>query len=297
VERNAPGGQAGHSPRIENFLGFPSGISGSELARRAVAQARRFGAEILTTVSVTGLRMEGNTKTVSLSDGSEVTAQIVLIATGAWFHRLESPAVEQWDGAGIYYGAAQTEAMHYRDREVVVIGAANSAAQAVLYLAKYAKRIRVLIRGEEPTWSRYLDVAIRENPDVELLFNTEFREFCGANGQLESISTHNKLTGESATIPAAAVFVFIGQRPQSDFLGDSVQRTERGHVLTGYDVVRTGNEPNRWPLNRDPMVLETSMPGVFAAGDIRSGSRNGISAAVGDGNAVASMFWQYLGTL
>ena len=297
IERNAPGGQAGHSPKIENFLGFPSGISGSELARRAVAQATRFGAEILTTVSVTGIRADGHTKTISLSNGSEVTAQMVLIATGAWFHTLTAPAAEQWNGIGVYYGAAQTEALQYRDQEVVVIGAANSAAQAVLHLAKYVKQVRVLIRGAEPTWSRYLDVAIREAPNVELFVHTEFQEFRGENGHLVSVKTIDNQSGEEGEAPAAAVFVFIGQRPQSDFLGDAVQRTGRGHVLTGYDVVRTGSDPNRWPLNRDPMVLETSMPGVFAAGDVRSGSRNGISAAIGDGNAVASMFWQYLATL
>jgi thioredoxin reductase (NADPH) len=296
IERQAPGGQAGNSPKIENFLGFPNGISGGDLTRRAVIQARRFGAELLSTQEVKCIRLEGNTKVVTLSDGSEVSAKIVLIATGAWFRTLDLPGIEHWNGAGIYYGAAHTEAANYLEQEVTVIGGANSAAQAILFLSKYASKVTVLLRGSAPSWSRYLDVDIRSNPKVHILFDTELEEIYG-DEQIHGISVKNNQTGESMNLPAAAIFVFIGQKPQSDFVADLLQRSASGHILTGLDLVKTGKRPPNWQVDRDPMLLETSVPGIFAAGDVRNGTKHGVAAATGDGNAAVSLFWQYLSTI
>jgi thioredoxin reductase (NADPH) len=296
IERNAPGGQAGNSPKIENFLGFPSGISGGDLTRRAVTQARRFGAEILTTQSVTSVRSEGNTKIVALADGTEVSAKIVLIATGAWFRTLNLPSIERWNGAGVYYGAAHTEAANYKEQDVIVIGGANAAAQGMLFLSKYARCVTVLIRGSDPDWSQYLDVAIRANEKIKIRFHTEVSEIHGDDA-IREVVIRNRQTGETSRLPAGAIFVFIGQKPQSDFVADLVQRTASGHILTGLDLLKDGKRPPDWPLNRDPLLLETSVPGIFAAGDVRNGTKHGVAAAVGDGDAAVSLFWQYLATI
>jgi thioredoxin reductase (NADPH) len=295
IERQAPGGQAGNSPKIENFLGFPAGISGGDLTRRAVTQARRFGVEILTAEDVKGIRVEGTSKVVTLGSGAEVQSKIVLIATGAWFRTLDVPGTGKWNGAGVYYGAAHVEAGNYRDQPVVVVGGANSAAQGMLYLSRFASGVTVLIRGEAPTWSRYLDVAIRANPKISICFNTELKEIRG-DDQIREIAVVNNKTGQSSTLPAAAVFVFIGQKPQTDFVPPEVMTSPSGHILTGLDLVRDGKRPPGWSLERDPLILETSLPGVFAAGDVRNGTKHGVAAATGDGNAAVSMFWQYLST-
>jgi thioredoxin reductase (NADPH) len=296
VERQAPGGQAGNSPRIENFLGFPSGVSGRDLTRRAITQATRFGTEILTTREVKNIRSEGNTKTIVFNDGSEVSAKIVLIATGALFRTLALPGIEHWNGAGVYYGAAHTEAANYLGKDVVIIGGANSAAQAMLFLSKYARKVTVLIRGTAPTWSQYLDVTIRAYEKIELRFNAELVEIRGED-TIREVVVKDRQSEESSTLAAAAVFVFIGQKPQSDFVADLVRRTEDGHILTGLELVRDGKHAPDWPLSRDPFLLETSVPGIFAAGDVRNGTKTGVAAATGDGNAAVTMFWQYLATI
>jgi thioredoxin reductase (NADPH) len=296
IERKAPGGQASNSPKIENFLGFPSGISGRELTRRAVIQARRFGAEILNTQSVQRVRSEGNTKIVTLGDGSEVSAKMVLIATGAWFRTLAIPGVERWHGAGVYYGAAHTEAANYRDQDIIVIGAGNAAAQGILFLSKYARKVTVLIRGGQPDWSQYLDRSIRSTDKIELVFNTELSELVG-DEMLHSVAVKGNGNGGSQILTASAVFVFIGEKPQSDFVADLVMRAPSGHILTGLDLMKDGKRPLGWPLARDPLMLETSVPGIFAAGDVRNGTKHGVAAAVGDGDAAVSLFWQYLSTI
>lgn len=296
IERQAPGGQAGNSPKIENFLGFPSGISGGELTRRAVAQARRFGTEILTTQSVKALRSEGNTKIVILEDGTELSAKMILIATGAWFRTLNLPGIERWNGAGVYYGAAHTEAANFRDQDVFVIGAGNAAAQSILFIAKFARRVFVLIRSANTDWSQYLDQAIRANEKVELLFNMELVEIRGEE-KIEQVVVKHAITGELSNYQAGAIFVFIGQKPQSDFVTDLVMHTPSGHILTGLDLIKDGKRPPTWPLERDPLLLETSVPGIFAAGDVRNGTKHGVAAATGDGDAAVSLFWQYLSTI
>ena len=296
IERQAPGGQAGNSPKIENFLGFPSGISGGELTRRAVTQARRFGTEMLTTQAVTGVRSEDKARIVTLADGSEVAAKMVVISTGAWFRVLDLPGVERWHSVGVYYGAAHTEAANYQGQDVVVIGAANAAAQAILFLSKYVRRVTVLIRGSQPTWSKYLDPPIRADEKIELRLNAELCEIHG-DDRISEVVVKDVRTGETTALPAAAVFVFIGQQPQSEFVGDLLQRSESGHILTGLDLLRDWKRPSGWPLNRDPLMLESSVPGIFAVGDVRNGIKHGVAAATGDGNAAVAMFWQYLSTV
>ena len=296
VERYAPGGQAGNSPKIENFLGFPSGISGSELTRRAVTQARRFGTEMLTPQQITRVETHGHTKTAVFADGSRVSARIILVATGAWFRTLELPHIDQWQGAGVYYGTAHTEAAYFHNQHVIVVGGANSAAQGLLFLSRYARKVTVLIRDPKPDWSHYLDVAICNNDKVEVLLNKDLTAIHGEQG-IESVTITDNQSGEKQELPARAVFIFIGQQPQSDFLDGLVQRNETGHILTGLDLVRNGSRPAGWSPDRDPLPLETSVPGIFAAGDVRNGTRHGVAAAAGDGGAAVSMFWQYLSTI
>jgi thioredoxin reductase (NADPH) len=219
----------------------------------------------------------------------------VLIATGAWFRTLDVPGTEKWGGAGVYYGAAHVEASNYRDQPVVVVGGANSAAQGLLYLRRFASSVTVLIRGEAPTWSRYLDVAIRASDKISICFNTELTEVRG-DDRIREVAVKSNKTGQASTLPAAAVFVFIGQEPQTDFVPDGVLKSPSGHILTGLDLVGDGKRPAGWPLERDPLILETSVPSVFAAGDVRNGTKHGVAAATGDGNAAVSRFWQYLST-
>ncbi len=295
VERQAPGGQAGNSPKIENYLGFPAGISGGDLTRRAVSQAKRFGTEILTTRAVKGLRADGATRIIEMDDGSEIGCKIALIATGKWFRTLELPGVEKWNGAGVYYGAAHTEAMYYRDKDVIVLGAANSAAQGMLFLARYARSVTVLIRSD-PDWSSYLDSAIRSNERIHLLEKTVLREVHG-DETIHEVVIEDTLTGETKTLPAAALFVFIGQKAQTDFAANLLRRTDDGSIMTGLTLLENGKRPPEWTLDRDPLPLETCVPGIFAAGDVRNGTRHGVAAAVGDGDAAVSMFWQYLSTI
>ena len=296
LERDAPGGQAGSSPKIENYLGFPSGLSGGELTRRAVAQARRFGAEILSACEVSKVRVEDKYRVVTLKDGREMSAQFVLIATGASFNILDAPGAAQLTGAGIYYGAAHTEAMYYQDQDVYVVGGANSASQGAMFLSRFARKVMMLIRGPELSASQYLVDLLQANERIEILYNTEVVEARG-NGKLEALVLHNKRTGETRTCPAAAMFVFIGAKPQSQMVRDLVQCNDKGFILTGRDLLHDGKRPKGWTPDRDPLMLETSVQGIFAAGDVRAGTNPRVSSATGEGAIAVALYWQYIKTL
>jgi thioredoxin reductase (NADPH) len=296
IERQAPGGQAGRSPKIENYLGFPSGISGGDLAQRAVAQARRFGTEILSAQEAVGVEARGPYRVVRLKDGGEVVAGAVLLAGGATFRILKMPGAAELTGRGVYYGSAHTEATYYRNRPVFVIGGANSAAQAALFLARYASKVTVLVRGPRPMAAGYLVEAMEKDDRIELRVNTDLIAVRG-NDALQSIVVRHQVDGTEDTLEGAALFVFIGVRPESDFVAGLVERDEKGYVLTGAELTRGGRLPSGWPLPRDPMMLESSCPGVFAAGDIRFGTSHRVSSATGEGAAAVAVIREYLKTL
>ncbi len=297
LEKEAPGGQAGNSPKIENYLGFPSGLSGMDLARRAVTQAKRFGAEILSTQSAKCVRVQDNYRVVELSEGSEISCKAVLIATGAAFRKLEVPGMEGLIGAGVYYGAAYTEAAYYKGKPVFVIGGANSAGQGAMFLSRFASKVTMLIRRESQWSSKYLVDAEAANPKIERLFNTEVVEVHGKPGELEEIIVVNRITNERYTLPGAAMFVFIGAQPQSDLVKDLVMCDDKGFILTGRDLIIDGKRPKGWTLDRDPFMLETSLPGVFAAGDVRFGTNHRVATATGEGGIAIAAIESYLGTL
>ena len=296
VEKAAPGGQAGSSPKIENYLGFPSGISGDDLTRRAVSQAKRFGVEILSAQEAVKVAVKDAYRIVTLADGTELSCHAVLIATGASFHMLKMPGADQLTGAGIYYGAAYTEAMNYKDKEVFVVGGANSAAQGALYLTRFARKVHVLIRGPEATASKYLVDAMEENEKLELMLNTDLVELIGETS-LEQIVVHNTVTGETKTFDANALFVFIGVRPQSNLVADLVKRSEKGYIYTGTDLIVDKKPPQGWTLERVPFLLETLMPGIFAAGDVRFGTNHRVASAAGEGAIAFALMKEYLKSL
>ena len=296
IERAAPGGQAGSSPKIENYLGFPTGISGDDLTRRAVSQAKRFGVEILSAQEAKQVLVKDSYRIVQLSDGSEISCHALLVATGASFHTLKMPGAAELTGAGIYYGAAYTEAMNYKDQDVLVVGGANSAAQGALYLSQFARKVRVLIRGPQPTASKYLIDAMEENAKIDLLLNTDLMEVKGRN-TLEQITVKNTVSNETQTFDAAAMFVFIGVRPQSQLVTDLVKCDEKGYIFTGADLMVDKKPPQGWTLERDPFLLETSVPGIFAAGDVRFGTSHRVASAVGEGAIAFALMKEYLKTL
>ncbi len=297
IEKGVPGGQAGNSPKIENYLGFPTGLSGMELARRAVQQAKRFGTEILAAQEAVKIRTQDPYRVVTLSDGSEVMARAILLATGAKFLRLEVPGVEELTGAGVYYGAAYTEAMYYQDKPVFIVGGANSAGQGALFLSRYASKVTMLIRRDTQASSQYLIDAEAANPKIERLFNTELVEVHGKPGALEAVVIKNHITGQISTCPAAAIFIFIGAAPNSEVVRDLVLCEDKGFILTGPDLVQKGQRPGAWTLERDPLVLETSVPGIFAAGDVRYGTNHRVASAIGEGGVAIRMIQEYLKTV
>jgi thioredoxin reductase (NADPH) len=298
IEKQAPGGQAGNSPKIENYLGFPSGISGMDLSRRAMAQVKRFGAEIISTQSVEAVRVQDQYRVTVLSDGSEISSKAVLIATGARFRRLELPGINELIGAGVYYGAAYTEAMNYKDQPVLVVGGANSAGQGAMYLSRFASKVTQLIRSPSgPTMSKYLIDAESADPKIEHLLHTELKEIHGKPGNIDSVTVTDVLTNEDRTLPMAAVFIFIGAVPQSDIVRDLVVVDEKGFIITGTELLKNGKRPKGWPLDRDPMILETSVPGIFAAGDVRLGTTHRVATATGEGGIAVGAIEAYLNTL
>ncbi|GAA3133819.1 FAD-dependent oxidoreductase [Streptosporangium carneum] len=293
VEQHASGGQAGQSSRIENYLGFPDGVSGAQLADRARRQALKFGAELLTARTVTSLEVKGQARVVGFADGGSIAAHTVILATGVSYRRLTAPGLDDFVGRGVYYGAAVTEAPECRDREVYIVGAANSAGQGAVYLSGYASRVHLIVRsdGLEKSMSHYLIEQISQIPNIEVHTGTEV---VGAEGDdhLERLT----LKGPEGERPVDAewLFVFIGAEPFTDWLGDTVERDRKGFVLTGPDLTAAESRPRNWPLRREPYHLETNVPGVFAAGDVRADSIKRVASAVGEGAMAVALVHRYL---
>ncbi len=295
VEREAPGGQAGMSSRIENYLGFPSGLSGGDLARRAVVQARRFGVEILAPQEAVGVRTEGPYRIVKLADGNEISCHALMIATGVQWRRLEAPGIDRLQGAGVYYGGGATEALSCKGEMVYVIGGANSAGQAAMNFSKYAERVVILVRGESlsSTMSQYLIDQIKETPNIQLWTHASVAEVHGET-RLEEISVLCSDTDKVERVPASSMFIFIGALPRTDWLAGMVERDERGFILAGADLMHGGQRPKGWTPDRDPFLLETNVPGIFAVGDVRHGSVKRVASGVGEGSVAVQFIHQYL---
>ncbi len=299
VEREAPGGQAGTTSRIENYLGFPAGLSGADLARRAVAQASRLGAELLTARSATAIRLEDRYRLLTLDDGSEVSCEALIIATGVQYRRLDVPGLEPLVGVGVFYGAAITEALACRGQQVAVVGGGNSAGQAAVHLARFASEVTLLVRGGriEAGMSAYLVEQLRERPNVRIRLNASVVAVTGSQG-LDSITIEDTRASSREELATHALFLFIGALPRTEWLAGIVERDAAGFVITGPALARgaDGRVP-AWPLSREPFLLETSVPGVFAAGDVRSRSVKRIAAGVGEGSMAVQFIHQHLAGL
>ncbi|HET6380412.1 MAG TPA: FAD-dependent oxidoreductase [candidate division Zixibacteria bacterium] len=294
IEREAPGGQAGTTSRIENYLGFPAGLTGGDLSRRALAQARRLGAEILSPQEVAGMRREDPYRVVALADGSQISCQTAVVATGVSYRQLDLPRAAELAGAGIYYGAATTEAVLYRDQVVGVVGGGNSAGQAAVYLSRFAEKVLLFIRGPKNSgMSQYLVDQMAAIPNIEVRLSCEIVEVRG-DTHLTGITTRSP-EGEEP-VEVAAVFIFIGQQPRTEWLEGFVLRDPAGFVLTGPDLLHDGKPPAGWGLTREPFLLESSVPGVFCAGDVRYRSIKRIASAVGEGSMAVQFVHQYLAT-
>jgi len=292
IEPQAPGGQAGSSSKIENYLGFPSGVTGAELGRRAHTQATRFGAEFVTQ-RATGIRIEGQYRFVQLADGHEVSSHVVLLAPGVQYRKLGIPGAERLTGQGIYYGAALVEAVSCKDEEVFVVGGANSAGQAALHFAKFARKVTMLVRGDglSATMSKYLIDEIERTSNIVVEPRTQVLEAMGEE-RLEAL----KLNGPKGEfqVPASSLFVFIGAAPGTEWLPRSILRDEKGFLLAGPDLLSDGKLPEGWREEREPFLLESSVPGVFVAGDVRHGSVKRVASAVGEGSIAVQFVHQYL---
>jgi thioredoxin reductase (NADPH) len=284
IDREAPGGQAGLSSRIENYLGFPAGLSGGDLARRAVMQAQRFGVEIIAPQEVVELRVEGPYRILKLGNGSELSCHAALIATGVQWRRLEVPGIDRLQGAGVYYGGGSQEAMSYKGETVYVVGGANSAGQAALNFALYAEKIVMLVRGDSlaATMSRYLIDQIERTPNIQLWSHAEV------------IAVQGSDTDRVEQVPASAMFIYIGALPRTDWLGNTVVRDDRGFVMAGPDLMKDGKHPPGWNLDRPPFLLESSVPGVFVVGDVRHGSIKRVASAVGEGAIAVQFIHRYM---
>jgi len=295
IEREAPGGQAGMSSRIENYLGFPTGLSGGDLARRAVAQAQRFGVEILAPQEAVSVRAEGPYRFIKLSDGSELSCHALMVATGVQWRRLEAPGIDRLQGAGVYYGGGATEALSCKNEIVYVIGGANSAGQAAMNFAKYADRVVIVVRSSSlsSTMSQYLIDQIKETTNIQIWANASVAEVHGET-HLEEISFLCSDTSKVERVPASSMFIFIGALPRTDWLDGLIERDDRGFILTGPDLVRDGKRPKGWNLDRDPFLLETNLPGLFAVGDVRHGSVKRVASGVGEGSVAVQFIHQYL---
>jgi thioredoxin reductase (NADPH) len=295
LDRHAPGGQAGMSSRIENYLGFPTGVSGTELTRRALAQALRLGAEFLAPVEVTGVVLDGGYKRLTLGDGRELVTRTLLAATGMSYREHEARGVSELTGAGVYYGSAATEASACRERRVVVVGGGNSAGQAAMHLSRYASEVVIVVRRPELTesMSRYLVDQIAATPNIRVAACTELEAVEGEE-KLERVALRSHLDESTTVLDASAVFILIGARPRTDWLPSAVLRNARGFVLTGRDAAGAEAFRRTWKERREPLLLETTAPGVFAAGDVRAGAMNRVAAAVGEGSMSVRLAHEYL---
>jgi thioredoxin reductase (NADPH) len=295
IEREAPGGQAGLSSRIENYLGFPAGLSGRDLARRAVVQATRFGVEILSPQEAAGIRIEGPYRIIEMADGSKVSCHALLLAMGVQWRSLAVPGEERLRGAGVYYGGGVTEAIACKGETVYVVGGANSAGQAAINFAGYAEKVVMIIRRESlaATMSQYLIDQIKKTPNIEVWPQTSVAEVHG-DQHLEEISVHCSTTGTNDRVPAKSLFIYIGALPRTDWLGSLVQRDARGFILSGPDLLRDGKRPQGWSVDRDPSLLESSVPGIFVVGDVRHGSVKRVASGVGEGAVAIQFVHQYL---
>jgi len=296
IEREAPGGQAGTSSRIENYLGFPSGLSGADLARRGATQARRFGVEILNPQEAVGVRVEDPYRIVELADGDELSCHALVVTTGVSYRRLNAPGVERLSGAGVYYGATPSEARSCTDEDIFIVGGANSAGQAAIYFAGFARSVTVLVRGDSlgKRMSQYLVDQISETENIYVLPNTTVAEV-GGEESLETVTVENNgETGERRTLEGTSMFVFIGAEPRTGWLEGVVERDEKGFILAGPSLKEGGKRPKGWKPDRDPYLLETSVPGIFAAGDVVKGSTKRIAFGVGGGAIAVQLVHQYL---
>jgi thioredoxin reductase (NADPH) len=296
IERKAPGGQAGTSSRIENYLGFPQGLSGADLTRRAVMQAKRFGVEMLTPREVRGVRVQDPYRIITLDDGAELSCHALLLATGVSYTQLDVPGCDRLAGAGIYYGAALTESISSPGEIVYLVGGANSAGQAAMYFARFVGQVVMLVRGEglEKSMSQYLIDQIAQTPNIEVRTHTRVVAVDGES-HLECMTLVNDRTGEKQNVPASSLFIFIGAAPRTGWLEGVVERDERGFVLAGRDTIPEGAErPRGWTLDRDPYLLETNVPGIFVAGDVRQGSVKRVASGVGEGAIAVQFIHQYL---
>jgi thioredoxin reductase (NADPH) len=294
IEREAPGGQAGMSSKIENYLGFPAGLSGGDLTRRAVAQAKRFGVEILA-AEAEKVSVEGTYRCLELTNGSQISCHALLIATGVQWRKLDAPGVERLTGAGIYYGAAMTEAMACKDEDVYIVGGANSAGQAAMYCSRYARKVVMLVRGPslKASMSQYLIDQIKQTENIQVEYNSSVIEVHGEE-HLEAISIFCTESGETNTYLANSLFILIGATPSTDWLEGVIERDEHGFILSGSDLLQEGKSPRGWNLDRQPGLLETNVPGIFAVGDVRRGSVKRVASGVGEGSVAISFVHQYL---
>jgi thioredoxin reductase (NADPH) len=297
VESKAPGGQAGTSSKIENYLGFPQGLSGAELARRAVTQAKRFGAEIIAPQEIVEIRRDDPYRVVKLSDGSELSSKSIILATGMETRQLDVPGIGRLLGAGVYYGAARTEAAAVRGQDVMIVGGANSAGQGAMFFSEHARKVYVVVRGGSlsASMSQYLVDRIQKTNNIEVLLNTRVT---GVSGESRlggvTVTTTN---GEQTDLPVCGLFVFIGTRPRTQVVNDLLRLDQQGFILTGQDLMRDGKRPAGWMPDRDPFPFETNVPGIFAAGDARRGSEKRVASAVGEGSAAVRLVHSYLETV
>jgi thioredoxin reductase (NADPH) len=298
IEREAPGGQAGRSSRIENYLGFPTGLSGNDLARRAVAQARRFGVEILTPQEVSKLRVEGPSKVLTLSDGVEIGCRALLIATGIAYRKLDVPGLDRLAGAGVYYYAPMSEAFSYRNGDVYIVGGANSAGQAAMYFSKFARQVTMLVRGKSlsDSMSQYLEDQIKATKNIEVRLNSNVTAVEGVD-RCEKITIKNGKSGSAETVSASALLIYAGAVPRTEWLAGIVERDAQGYLISGQHLMLDGKRPAGWTADRDPFYLETSVPGIFVAGDVRHRSAKGVTSGVGEGAMAVKLVHQYLGLL